>query len=80
VRWLVLRQALVLVGAGLLVGLPAAIAMARLLRGFLFGLSPMDPATLAGAALVMLAVATAAAYLPARRASRVDPMAALRCE
>jgi putative ABC transport system permease protein len=54
--------------------------VARLLRGFLFGLGPMDPATLTGAALVMLAVATAAAYLPARRASRVDPMAALRCE
>jgi predicted permease len=80
VRWLVLRQAFVLVGAGLLVGLPAAVAVGRLLRGFLFGLSPMDPATLTGAALLILIVASAAAFLPARRASRLDPMTALRSE
>jgi ABC-type antimicrobial peptide transport system permease subunit len=80
VRWLVLRQALLLVAIGVAVGLPAAMASSRLLRGALFGVRPVDPPTLAGAALLMFAVATAAAYLPARRASRVHPMAALRCE
>jgi predicted permease len=80
VRWLVLRQAFALVIAGLAVGLPAALAAAQLLRGMLFGVSPADPATLAAAAAAMLTVATLAAYLPARRASRADPMAALRSE
>jgi predicted permease len=80
VRWLVLRQALALVAAGVLVGIPAAVAAARLLRGALFGVSPVNPPTLAGAALLMFAIATLAAYLPARRASRIDPMAALRSE
>lgn len=80
VRWLVMRHAFLLVLAGLAVGVPAALAVARLLRRFLFGLDPMDPVTLAAAALVMLAVAALSAYLPARRASRVDPMAALRSE
>jgi predicted permease len=80
VRWMVLRQAFRLVLAGVALGLPAAMAAARLLQGFLFGVRPMDPPTLAAAALALFAVATAAAYLPARRASRADPMIALRCE
>jgi predicted permease len=80
VRWMVLRQAFALVLAGVALGLPAAMAASRLLKGFLFGLSPTDPAILTAAPLALFAVATAAAYLPARRASRVDPMEALRCE
>jgi predicted permease len=80
VRWLVLRQALVLVAIGVAVGIPAALASSRLLRGALHGVSPTDPRTLGAAALLMIAIATAAAYLPARRASRVDPMTALRNE
>jgi len=80
VRWLVLRQGVVLVLVGLGLGIPAALAASRLLKGMLFGVEPMDPATVAAAALAMFAVAALAAYLPARRASRVDPMAALRCE
>jgi predicted permease len=80
VRWLVLRQALVLVLVGLAIGLPATMAASRLIRGMLFGVTPMDPATLTLAALLMFLVATLAAYLPARRASRVDPMVALRQE
>jgi predicted permease len=80
VRWLVLRQALVLVVAGLVVGLPAALAGGRMLSGFLFGIEPTDAATLGAAALVLVAPAALAAYLPARRASRVTPMAALRAE
>jgi predicted permease len=80
VRWLVLRQAFGLVLIGLGVGVPASLAAVRLLEGMLFGVAPMDPLTVIGSALAMLAVATVAAYLPARRASRIDPMTALRCE
>jgi predicted permease len=80
VRWMVLRQGFVLMVLGIAVGMPGAIAATRLLEGLLFGLSPTDPATLAEASLALFAVATLAAYLPARRASRVDPMLALRGE
>jgi ABC-type antimicrobial peptide transport system permease subunit len=80
VLWMVLRQAFALVLAGVAVGLPAAMGASRLLETFLFGVRPMDPTTLALAALVMFAVAALAAYLPARRASRIDPMTALRHE
>ena len=78
VRWLVLRQAMALVLFGILVGLPGAVATSRLLSGFLFGLGPLDPIALGVALLSLLLVATSAAYLPARRASRVDPMVAFR--
>jgi len=80
VRWMVLREALLLVLIGVAAGLPLAVAAARLAAGLLYGLSPTDPATLTAAALIMLGVAGLAAYLPARRASRVDPMDALRYE
>jgi predicted permease len=80
VHWLVLRQVFSIVLLGVAVGLPAAIAAARLLEGLLYGVRPVHAPTLAGAALLMMAVAALAAYLPARRASRVDPMAALRAE
>jgi ABC-type antimicrobial peptide transport system permease subunit len=80
VQWLVLRQALWLVLVGLVLGVPAAIAVAQLLTGFLFELTPLDPRALVGSALVLMAVATLAAFLPARRASRLDPVTALRCD
>jgi predicted permease len=80
VRWLVLRQALAMVGVGVALGIPAALGAAQGFRRFLYGLSPTDPATVAAAVAVMFAIAAAAAYLPARRASRVDPMQALRGE
>ncbi len=80
VRWMVLRQAFRMILAGVIVGAPAAVATTRLLRGLLYGLQPLDPRPLLLAALVLLAVAALAAYLPARRASRVDPMQALRAE
>jgi predicted permease len=80
VRWMVLRQAFALVLTGVAVGLPAAVAVAHAIKAMLYGVSPMEPAALLLAALAMLVVATAAAYLPARRASRVDPMVALRAE
>jgi ABC-type antimicrobial peptide transport system permease subunit len=81
---MVLKEALLLVVAGLAIGIPAALLLGRfgasLTAGLLFGLSATDPLTLAGAALVLLSVAAVAAYFPAARASRIDPMHALRAE
>jgi ABC-type antimicrobial peptide transport system permease subunit len=80
VVWLVLREGLMLVLVGILVGIPIAIAAARLMSGLLFAVAATDPATLAGTCSLMLSVTVAAAYPPARRAARVDPIAALRYE
>jgi predicted permease len=80
VLWVVLRRGLLLAVAGLLIGFEAAIWLTRLLTSFLFGVSPTDPITFAGVALLIAAVAVVASYLPARSASRVDPMVVLRHE
>lgn len=77
---MVLSQALRLVGLGLVVGVPAALATGALLRTLLFEVVPYDAATLAGVCVLLTTVALVSAYLPSRRASRVDPMSALRCE
>jgi predicted permease len=78
VLWMVLRESLALAGAGLLIGVPLALAGTRVLQSMLFGLAPRDPATLGAAAAAMLVLGLAAAYVPARRAARVDPLVALR--
>jgi predicted permease len=75
---LVVREAGLFVGLGLLAGVPAAAALGRSARGVLFGVTPLDLASLAGAALAMAVVAVCAAAPPAYRAARADPMAALR--
>jgi predicted permease len=80
VRWIIMRQALWLIAAGLLVGTAAAMAGARVLQTVLFGLTPADPISVATAALVMIAAGIAAAYIPARRAAQVDPIVALRAD
>ena len=77
---LVLRESMILVLAGVLFGLAAAIAASRPIAGLLFGLAPADPMTIAAAIVLMLLLSSVAAYLPARRAARVDPMVALRYE
>ena len=78
--WLILREALLLVIVGVAVGLPIIFAVTRLASTLLFGLTSNDPVSLLVAALLMLAVAMVAGYLPSRRATRVDPMVALRFE
>jgi len=77
---LVVGQGMRPVILGLAGGLLAALALSRLLTKMLFGVSPHDPRTLAVVALVLTAVALLASYLPARRATRVDPLTALRSE
>jgi predicted permease len=77
---LMLRQGMTLAGIGLLVGIPLAFAVARLLSGFLVGAGAADPVVFVGAAGLLAMVTLIASYVPARRASKVDPMAALRSQ
>jgi len=77
---LVLREGMGLAAVGLVLGLAAARVLARLVGGLLFGIQPTDAVSFAAAAGVLLAIAMLASYLPARRASRVDPLIALRAE
>ena len=80
VLWQVLRETLVLVFIGIAIGVPAALAGTRLVRSMLFGLGFADPIVIIAAAALLATVAALAGFVPARRASRVDPMVALRYE
>lgn len=80
VLWLVLREAVTLVCLGVAVGLPLSYLAARGISNSLYGVQPTDMAAAGSAAFILVVVAAVAAYLPARRASRVDPMLALRGE
>jgi putative ABC transport system permease protein len=80
VLWLILREALILVLIGVVIGLPVVLAATRLVSSLLFGLAPADAFSLSLAVLLMFAVAAVAGYIPARRATKVDPMVALRYE
>jgi ABC-type antimicrobial peptide transport system permease subunit len=77
---LILGQGLAVAALGGMVGMAGAILGTRLLRSFLFGVTPQDPVTLIGVVLLLSVVAVLACWWPARRATKVDPMVALRCE
>jgi ABC-type lipoprotein release transport system permease subunit len=77
---LVVGQGMRLAGIGMVGGLVAAVALTRFMAGLLYGVRPADPATLAGVTLLLGAIAMAACYIPARRATAADPLVALRCE
>jgi macrolide transport system ATP-binding/permease protein len=80
VVWMVLREVLVLAAAGLAIGIPTALATSSLIESFLFGMKPNDPPALTVAVLALLSAAILAGYFPAWKASRIDPMIALRHE
>jgi putative ABC transport system permease protein len=80
VIWLVMREVLVLVGSGVALGLLAAVGLSRVVRSQLYGITPTDPLTILAAAAALGVVALVAGYIPARRATRVNPVLALRFE
>ena len=80
VLWLVLKEVAVLAAAGIVTGTAAAIWLTRQVQSQLFGIAPNDPATMAGAVVILGAIALLAGYIPARRATSIDPMIALRTE
>jgi ABC-type antimicrobial peptide transport system permease subunit len=80
VLWMMIRESALIVAAGLGCGLPLMLAATRLVNGMLFGISAADPVAIAAATATLLVVALLAATLPALRASRVDPIVALRYE
>ena len=77
---MILRETLLMVGIGAAIGIPAALWLTRLLESYLYGLTPQDPTSIAASTLVLLAITALAGYIPARRATQVDPMIALRYE
>jgi ABC-type antimicrobial peptide transport system permease subunit len=77
---MILRQVLTLATIGLAIGVPVAFGTSKLVASFLFGMKPNDPLALSGAVAILLGAAILAGYAPARRASRIDPMVALRHE
>ena len=80
VIWMILRQVLVLAIVGLAIGLPTALAASKLVESFLFGMKSDDPVAIAAAVGILIVAALVAGYTPARRASKIDPMVALRHE
>jgi ABC-type antimicrobial peptide transport system permease subunit len=77
---MLLRHGLWLTATGIAIGIGVALVLARVMSAYLFGVGPMDPATYAAVSGVLIAVGLLATYLPARRASRVDPIVALRAD
>jgi ABC-type antimicrobial peptide transport system permease subunit len=80
VAWLVLREGIMLTAIGITAGLIGSFALTRVLRQWLFEITPTDPATFAGITLLLVIVASLACWLPIRRAAEIDPMEALRHE
>jgi ABC-type antimicrobial peptide transport system permease subunit len=80
VIWLIMREVLLLLGIGLAIGVPSALALGRYVTAQLYGIKPTDPQTAAGSIALLAVVAALAGLIPARRASRIDPILALRYE
>jgi len=80
VMWMILRESLLLLSIGLALGLPLTLAITRIIRQQLFGLTAMDPASFTIAAAIVITMTIFSAWLPARRATRINPMVALRCD
>lgn len=80
VRWLTLRESLTMALIGVVIGVPLSLAVAARMRGLLYGVSPIDPRVVGACVVVLLAVTALAGYIPARRASRIDPMRALTAQ
>jgi len=80
VAWPFLRGALTMTAAGVVVGVPAVLVTVRIVRGYLFEIEPYDPVTFTGAIVLIFAISVFAAWIPVRRAARIDPMEALRYE
>jgi hypothetical protein len=80
VQGMVLREGLRVTAIGVAIGLAAALALSRVMAGYVYGITSTDPVTLVGASLLLMLVSLLASYVPARRATRVDPMTALRYE
>ena len=74
------RRGVILTGVGVLVGLIGAVALTRVMASLLFGISPLDPLTYVAVSLLLVAAAATASYIPARKASDIDPVKALRAE
>jgi macrolide transport system ATP-binding/permease protein len=80
IRWMILRDVCTMLAAGLAIGIPLALAGSRYVKTFLYAIGPHDPAAIAGAATILLASGLVAGFIPARRASRLDPLVAIRYE
>ena len=80
VEWMFLRESLILLAAGVTLGIPAAVLLIRLVASMLYGLGPHDPAAIAAVLLVLTVSTATASYLPARRAASIDPIHVLREE
>jgi ABC-type antimicrobial peptide transport system permease subunit len=80
ILWMVLREVFALAVIGMIIGLPLALSGSRYLRSFLYGIEPNDPLTIAFALAMLLLSGALAGFVPARRASRIDPMTAVRHE
>jgi ABC-type antimicrobial peptide transport system permease subunit len=80
VLWMILRRALLLSALGVIVGIPLTLWTGRYVATLLFGLTPHDPVTLAVTSIMLIGIASIAGYLPARRATLIDPAVALKQE